>query len=475
MTQDDDRSGWSRCAGCLLAGIGLVAPVAADGPFLFLPSITSFPTSQSPTAVVAGDLDLDGDPDLVITGRGADGLIYVMLNDEGVFGTPVSYEIGAQTDDVAIGDVDGDGLPDLVVAIRSLRGRLGVLLGRGTGSFEEPIELRLGRESRGVIARDLDGDGDLDLAGLNHREPEIEILLNDGTGMFERAPSVLVGGASIGIPYPQALAAEDLDADGDLDLAVVCTGESRVHFVRNRGDGTFEPAEGWRPTRVDGEVGGMSDIAIGDVDLDGRPDAVVPLILLGDVSHIGVFTNREDSERLRFDRVASAPSTDQTGFAFTATLGDLDGDGDLEAVVGQAIPGPLTVLDNRTVPVSAGGDGAITFEPPQIVANDNFFRSVIAVDVDGDCDLDLVAIDIISNAVWVLRNETPQAVDCGNGYQRTRSSKMPTSSTVSTRSSRDVRLRPVDVDGDGDVDGSDVALMLESLGGSPAREQESTP
>ncbi|MCP4835479.1 MAG: VCBS repeat-containing protein [Phycisphaera sp.] len=475
MTHAQPSAGRIRLAAWLMAGLGIASPVMADGPFLFLPTIVSFPSSHAPTSILAGDLDLDGDVDLVVTGRGEDDVIYVLLNDEGVFGTPTPIEIGSQTDDVAMGDVDGDGNPDLVVAVRSLRGRLAILLGRGNGSFETPVELSLGREPRGVLVRDFDGDGDLDLVGLNHREPEVEILLNDGTGEFDRAPSVLVGGSAIGIPFPQAIGAEDFDGDGDLDLAVVCTGESRVNFVRNRGDATFEPSEGWRPVRVDGEVGGMSDLAIGDLDLDGRPDVAVPLILIGSVSHLGVFTNQEDPERLRFGQEVAAPATDLSGYAFTIALGDLDGDGDLDAISGQAIPGPLTVLDNRTVPVSAGGDGTIVFESPQVIANDNFFRSIATADVDGDCDVDVLAIDLISNAIWILRNETPQEVDC-NGRRRPRLASRPAApSPVGPISPADPARVPFDVDRDGDVDGADVALLLGNRGAGPVVDPESNP
>ena len=91
------------------------------------------------------------------------------------------------------------------------------------------------------------------------------------------------------------------------------------------------------------------------------------------------------------DGAQRAPAT-AGGYAFTTALADLDGDGDLDVISGQAIPGPLNALDNRTETTASGGDGVIRFEPPQVLVTDSFFRSVTAVDIDGDCDQDVIAV-----------------------------------------------------------------------------------
>jgi hypothetical protein len=211
----------------------------------------------------------------------------------------------------------------------------------------------------------------------------------------------------------------------------------------------------------------MSSVAVADLDGDGDADPMVPLILLGSYSHVGVFTNRSGLDDILFDRVAAAPTTGTGGYAFTVGVGDLDGDGDADVVAGHAIPGPLTALDNRTVPVAAGGDGVIAFESPQTVANDNFFRHVAVVDIDGDCDLDVLALDLISNAIWVLSNHTPQENGCGEGTPRLAGGMPPVPATRPLRVDADLIG---DLDGDGVRSGADVALWLSRVGGASVDE-----
>lgn len=455
----------STVATCVVACVAGAS--SADGPFLFLPEFVSFPEPHTPTMIALGDLDGDGDADVVVTGRAATNVVYVLMNDGGEFAAPVPFEVGGQTDWAELVDVDGDGDLDLCVAMRTFRGRLQVYRGLGDGSFETAgRELRLGREPRCVVAADFDGDGDRDLAGLDHREPICTIHENDGTGAFPTSRSYVVSATSVSIPYPQAMAVDDLDGDGDLDLVVDCLGSSRIQVLRNRGDGTFDPAEGWRPPRVVGEIGGMGQVVIGDIDGDGRPDPVVPLILTESDSHVGVLRNVEAEGAIAFEQQAVAPSSDQ-GYAFALDLGDFDGDGDLDVVVGHALAGRVTVLDNRTVPISAGGDGVVVFEPPQIVAIDSFFRDVAVCDLDGDCDLDVLAIDLVSNGLYRLENVTPQASDCGPGVprlgdvDRMRPRRRPTAG--------DVELDLVDAIPDGRIDGRDVAKLLADHEGGTRR------
>ena len=442
----------------------LSAPASADGPFLFgPPQVVSMPTPHSPTMVAVADLDADGDPDLVVAGRNSEGFAYLVPNEDGVLGTPVELVTGGQTDWVEIADLDGDGHLDLCFAVRSLRGRLSLLRGFGDGTFAEFEEIRLGREPRALVVDDLDGDGDPDIAAMNHRLPIIEILFNDGTGGFTRGGDVVIAEAEVGHPYPQAIDTVDIDRDGDRDLAVVATGASRACVILNRGDGTFEPDAGWRPPRVSGEIGGMTNLGIGDVDSDGDEDLVVPLILLDSPSHLGVFENGGASFGIELERERAFPAT-QLGYAYAVALGDLDGDDDLDAVVGHALPGPVMALDNRTVPVAEGGDGRVTFEPPQQIGSDSFFRAVLITDLDGDCDQDVLAVELISNSVWFLPNLTPQEdSDCGDGFvPRTGRPATPRNSPSGFTIDREAIG---DLNGDGAVTGVDLALFLETVGG----------
>jgi hypothetical protein len=209
--------------------------------------------------------DLDGDDHVDLIGLGDMGLFVSLGDGTGHFGdaTQVGTSDGLLFD-IAVGDVNGDGHPDLV-DVHGLNGG-DVRLGDGTGAFGEPMPLGVPPFfiGQGSVIEDLDGDGDADLAvaavGPAVGEGALAVFLGDGTGAF--APPTLHPAARTS---PCGLAIGDVDSDGDLDA--VTSGSAGGAVLLGDGAGGFGPA-----TAVP-SVGSCA-AALGDIDGDGRLDLV---------------------------------------------------------------------------------------------------------------------------------------------------------------------------------------------------------
>jgi hypothetical protein len=246
------------------------------------------------------DIDGDGDLDLYVGGpmlsMAEPNLVY--RNDGGRFvrvtGTPL--ENGKSNAGAVLwADLDGDGDQDLFVANSDILRRNDI----APAEIETPTVYRndaggndgawrftrLGPQgfdaleySANVAALgDVDDDGDLDLflglfAGPQDTVRD-RLLLNDGKGIFTEA-AALPGAEHVQLATGAAFA--DLDLDGDLDLVSTSYGSGiRVHV--NDGHGTFSPLAQVRPEdrALAERKSSHWSIATGDLDGDGDLDAVI--------------------------------------------------------------------------------------------------------------------------------------------------------------------------------------------------------
>jgi hypothetical protein len=285
-------------------------------------------------AIAAADFDSDGRPDLAVTGLITGQVAILRGNGDGTFQPAVYYAAGELPQSLAVADFDGDGHPDLAVVDQTYgAGKVNVLRGNGDGTFQAAVGYAVADSPQSLAVGDFDGDGRPDLAVTTWRFGTdwgaVAVLRNNGNGSFK------LGGYYPAGPSPYAVAAGDLDGDGDLDLAVTSHYANRVSVLLGNGNGTFQaPA-----SDSDGFLNEPVSVVMADFDRDGRLD-----IAVGDISgFVNVFRGKGDGS-------LQAPLGYRVGDSANSLVAqDFDGNGYLDVAVADwnsYSPASLTVLLN---------------------------------------------------------------------------------------------------------------------------------
>ncbi|MEZ4402447.1 MAG: FG-GAP-like repeat-containing protein [Kofleriaceae bacterium] len=312
------------------------------------------PAIDNSSRSAAGDVDGDGDLDIIVGNLGPEQLL---INDgTGHFADgsarlppppPLFEGISAEA---ALVDVDGDGDLDVAVAnenpflpgaLQGAQNRL--YINDGTGGFTDQTATRLPAatdQTGGLVAGDLDGDGDLDLIFLNRGQDRV--YLNDGAGVFVDATATRMPAVD---DTTRSGALADFDGDGDLDLVVANSRGEAPRRYTNTG-GYLAEVEFSRSTFAHET---MTSVEAADLDGDGDLDLVFADAggFLAGHGFVGGQSRlfRNDGHGRFTDRTARAlpaallPTTD-------LAVGDLDGDGDLDLALANS-GGPEAILIQR--------------------------------------------------------------------------------------------------------------------------------
>lgn len=314
--------------------------------------------TASGAALVAGDLDGDGDIDLVVaekTGGALATRVVVLLDDgSGHLERGQVLEPSGGMFGLALADVDQDQDSDLIVAGENVN----IFVNDGAGGFTHRGSFRTPGVYKTVVAADLDGDLVLDVVAPALPD-KLMILWNRGDGRSEVVNTYATGQQTASVVI------DDFDMDGDFDVAAAAPLVSRLTILENAGDGLFSS------TRSLDQLGSSSRLLSGDFNGDGAPD------LLGVVSgqQVGVFLNSGDgSFTTRSDYQAAESISD-------IASGDLDADGDLDLAIASHDSPELTLLLNA-------GDGS--FESSRTVPVGSGQSALLAADLNADGLVDLV-------------------------------------------------------------------------------------
>jgi gliding motility-associated-like protein len=313
------------------------------------------------------------------------------------FSGNVDFTAGTIPVYVAIGDLDGDGKPDLAV-INKNDNTVSVWRNTsttGTITFSSKVDFATGTTPTSVAIGDLDGDGKRDLTITNSGSNTVSVLRNTATsgtitaGSFAAKVDFATGSS------PTNVAIGDLDGDGKRDLAVTNSGSNTVSVLRNTAtSGTI--TTGSFAGKVDFTTGTTpNSVAIGDLDGDSKPDLA---ITNSGSASVSIFLNTSTSGAITTSSFSGKVDFATGTIPNSVAIGDLDGDSKPDLAVANSGSASVSVFLNTST------SGSIAFATQANFTTGTTPFSVAIGDLDGDGKPDLAVANSGSNTVSVLRN-----------------------------------------------------------------------
>ncbi len=234
----------------------------------------------------------------------------------------------AEVPAIATGDFNNDGNLDVVVVTDN---GFAVALGNGDGTFQTPKLTRTGLAYSLAVA-DFNNDGNLDIvvADDNLNPSTVSVYLGNGDGTFQ--PPIKSKTTS----YNVFIAVGDFNHDGKMDIVAIDS--PYISVLLGNGDGTFQ-----QPSDND-SFPGSQWLAVADFNNDGKLDVVVTGSF-GNSYNIGVLLGNGNGT------LQNAITQPIEYVPATVAAGDLNGDGNMDAVLGYDLDGVAVLLGN--------GDGTL--------------------------------------------------------------------------------------------------------------------
>jgi hypothetical protein len=380
------------------AGSDVVATTTVPGGWLGFDAPVPYSSGGTGiTSLAARDVTGDGRLDLIAVTRGES--VHILAGSaSGTFGAAAAFTAGIDPLREAAGDIDGDGVQDLVVS-GHFDNAFHVRRGLGDGRFDVAVRYPLRNHGREIAVADLNGDGIDDVVAVHEGSGQpiwISVFLGSASGTMQRAWEV-------GTPYSSSkrVVVADFDGDGRRDVALAMGDPvSNVLFLRGTGTGQFDAPIALAPTPgAPGLTDGTESVAVADLDGNG----------IGDL----VFAHSNPSRlsvRLSSTAGIDAPRLFGAAASIDIALGDVDGDGRVDAVASNLETGTLSVY-----PGESGG----SFGTPRQFTADPVPGHLVVGDFDHDGWLDVAVASISDHQIRVLRNRGA-APSTGTAVERTR-------------------------------------------------------
>lgn len=366
----------------------------------------SFAAPEEVFDVCSCDLDGDGKPDLAATRQGVSTDIMIQRNTS----TPGSLSFVSSTlataspmTNLACGDLNGDGKPELV-ASRGGGTRNEVFIYRntssvGTISFAAVTKLFLdaGHFAFRMVIRDLNQDGNPEVIvsdSFSSATGLVYVYANQSSGGTLTMNGTPIKISVTGTSTTYGLDAQDLDGDSKPEILVNQFNSNNVFIIKNT---SSLSAVSFGAIQTINVTGTLNHMATADFNEDGKLDIAATSAFNNNVI---LLLNTTSGSTISF----AAPTTIPTGDGpFGMDVSDIDGDGDVDIIVGNIDLNPAPANTEVTVLRSNGNNASLLFTTLNIDVGKKS-RNVRVGDLDGDGKPDIAFTTVNSNSLDILRS-----------------------------------------------------------------------
>lgn len=351
--------------------------------------------------IINGDLDSDGDQDIVVAFAQEEYICAYFNDGKGEFVRGIPIQTAAHARAVRIGDINDDGSQDLVVGCDD--NRVYLYVNNQDKEFVLFNFLSAGTANWALEVADLNNDRKLDIVAVGYEDKRLSIFYNKGYGEYVKSTRQLLAGS-----HTFSVAAGDFDGDHDLDLVTCSTTDQSIYYFRNRGSGVFESLGSVQSGNWN------SSIVVVDVDNDGALDVATSSINDNNINvHLNANTPADATEVERlappklFGTVFDNVSKRAIG---KASISLLDEDGNVVATTQSDANGKYELTPERgysyflqVQPVGMAPQRDKVFMPGYDARNDIFVRRQACAIFEGKV-LNLVSEKPVAGAIIEVKD-----------------------------------------------------------------------
>jgi hypothetical protein len=338
-----------------------------------------------------GDFNGDGKMDVLsnVETNTTDAIAVVLSNGNGTFQPPVLTPTNAFYP-IIVGDLNGDGKDDAIQVYPGSNSTATVWLSNGDGTFKQGNTYSVSpNELEGGLLTDVNGDGKLDIMAIDSASPAlVRTLLGNGDGTFQPATSITLSTAA-----PIDLVFGDFNGDGKVDFAGIDTNDQVNVYLQEGGNFVMKGAPLTNPDSTYDVCG----VAAGDLMGNGKPELVTVNCNGADEDTVTVYVNNGDgtfATGVYYGAISTPGSSPANGYAYSATVADVNGDGKADILVSNPYGGDVSVL-------LSNGDGTVKTPNVAYATGGYPYSPVLVADFNGDGLPDILAADDYYNYAYL--------------------------------------------------------------------------